>query len=138
MPTYEYVCTDCENHWEEVQKISADPIEQCPKCSKSTAKRQISGGNFILKGGGWYADLYSSTPKQKSGDAASGGSSTPAKADGAAASGSSGGASGASGAGTSSGASGSSSSGSSGSGSGGGSGSSGSGSGGGSSSSTSK
>lgn len=63
MPTYEYVCTDCANHWEEVQKISEPPLEVCPKCSKSTAKRQISGGNFILKGGGWYADLYSSTPK---------------------------------------------------------------------------
>lgn len=63
MPTYEYVCTDCQNEWEEIQKISEDPIQVCPKCGKSTAKRQISGGNFILKGGGWYADLYSSSPK---------------------------------------------------------------------------
>jgi putative FmdB family regulatory protein len=60
MPTYEYVCKDCENHWEEVQKISDPPLEICPKCGKSSARRQISGGNFILKGGGWYADLYSS------------------------------------------------------------------------------
>lgn len=66
MPTYEYVCTDCQSHWEEVQKISDDPIQTCPKCGKSTAKRQISGGNFILKGGGWYADLYSSAPKKGS------------------------------------------------------------------------
>ena len=61
MPTYEYVCTDCQNLWEEIQKISEPAIEVCPKCGKSTAKRQISGGNFILKGGGWYADLYSSS-----------------------------------------------------------------------------
>ena len=67
MPTYEYVCTDCQNEWEEVQKISEPALEVCPKCGKSTAKRQISGGNFILKGGGWYADLYSSTPKAKGG-----------------------------------------------------------------------
>ncbi|MBX3263616.1 MAG: zinc ribbon domain-containing protein [Labilithrix sp.] len=65
MPTYEYVCTDCANHWEEIQKISEDPIQVCPQCGNSTAKRQISGGNFILKGGGWYADLYASTPKKK-------------------------------------------------------------------------
>ena len=65
MPTYEYVCTACDNHWEEVQKISADALEVCPKCEQSTAKRQISGGNFILKGGGWYADAYSSQPKPK-------------------------------------------------------------------------
>src|ERR1700749_448103 len=63
MPTYEYVCTACANQWEEIQKISENPIEVCPKCGDSTAKRQISGGNFILKGGGWYADLYSSTKK---------------------------------------------------------------------------
>ncbi|MBX3220015.1 MAG: zinc ribbon domain-containing protein [Labilithrix sp.] len=89
MPTYEYVCTDCANQWEEMQKISEDPLEVCPKCGKSTAKRQISGGNFILKGGGWYADLYSSTPKKggdsKSETASSGkseGAASSAKSDG--------------------------------------------------------
>jgi putative FmdB family regulatory protein len=74
MPTYEYVCTDCQNQWEEVQKISEDPLQDCPKCGKPTAKRQISGGNFILKGGGWYADLYSS-PKKSNGSEAPGASS---------------------------------------------------------------
>lgn len=64
MPTYEYVCTECKNQWEEIQKISENPIEVCPKCGKSSAKRQISGGSFILKGGGWYADLYASSPKK--------------------------------------------------------------------------
>ena len=67
MPTYEYVCSSCGNAWEELQKITDAPVEVCPSCAKSTAKRQISGGSFILKGGGWYADLYSSTkPKAAS------------------------------------------------------------------------
>ena len=67
MPTYEYVCSSCGNAWEEMQKITESPLEVCPKCGQSTAKRQISGGNFILKGGGWYADLYSSSkPKSES------------------------------------------------------------------------
>jgi putative FmdB family regulatory protein len=79
MPTYEYLCTACDNHWEEVQKISEDALEVCPKCGKSTAKRQISGGNFILKGGGWYADLYSSSPKKSSGE--SSGESKPAASE---------------------------------------------------------
>jgi putative FmdB family regulatory protein len=61
MPTYEYLCSNCGNTWEEMQKISADATEECPKCHQKTAKRQINGGNFILKGGGWYADLYSSS-----------------------------------------------------------------------------
>ncbi|WP_394839763.1 zinc ribbon domain-containing protein [Pendulispora rubella] len=63
MPTYEYACSNCQNQWEEIQKISEPASTVCPKCNQSTARRQISGGNFILKGGGWYADLYSSTKK---------------------------------------------------------------------------
>ncbi len=61
MPTYEYACTDCGNEWEEIQKIVEPALEDCPKCGKKTAKRLITGGTFILKGGGWYADLYSSS-----------------------------------------------------------------------------
>jgi putative FmdB family regulatory protein len=68
MPTYEYLCSNCGNSWEEVQKISEPPVQICPKCSNATAKRQISGGSFILKGGGWYADLYSSSKPAKKDD----------------------------------------------------------------------
>jgi putative FmdB family regulatory protein len=61
MPTYEYACSECNNQWEEMQRITAPPTEVCPKCGKPSAHRLISGGtNFILKGGGWYSDLYSS------------------------------------------------------------------------------
>lgn len=63
MPTYEYACTSCGNTWEDIQKISEPALTTCPKCKNESAKRQISGGSFILKGGGWYADAYSSTPK---------------------------------------------------------------------------
>src|SRR5262249_35479362 len=66
MPTYEYACAGCGNEWEEIQKISEPPVEECPKCREKKAKRQISGGNFILKGGGWYADLYSSSGNKSS------------------------------------------------------------------------
>lgn len=92
MPTYEYVCTECQNHWEEVQKISEDPIQVCPKCQKTSAKRQISGGNFILKGGGWYADLYSSSPKksESKGESATKAESTSTKSESTASSSTSG------------------------------------------------
>jgi putative FmdB family regulatory protein len=61
MPTYEYGCTACGKEWEELQRITEPPIEVCPACGKATAHRLISaGGGFILKGGGWYSDLYSS------------------------------------------------------------------------------
>jgi putative FmdB family regulatory protein len=60
--TYEYACTACGHAWEAEQSISAAPLTECPHCHEATAKRQVSGGaGFILKGGGWYADLYSSS-----------------------------------------------------------------------------
>lgn len=60
MPTYEYLCTSCGHEWEFEQSIKAEPLKVCEKCNQETARRQISrGGGFILKGGGWYADLYS-------------------------------------------------------------------------------
>jgi putative FmdB family regulatory protein len=73
MPTYEYACGACGHQWEQVQRIVEAPIEVCPKCAQSAAHRLISGGtNFILKGGGWYSDLYSSSKKSsESAEAAS-------------------------------------------------------------------
>jgi putative FmdB family regulatory protein len=66
MPTYEYGCRACGQEWEEMQRITAPPTEVCPKCGKPEAHRLISGGtNFILKGGGWYSDLYSSSDGSK-------------------------------------------------------------------------
>jgi putative FmdB family regulatory protein len=63
--TYEYVCTACGHAWEAEQSISEAPLKTCPNCHEQTARRQISGGaGFILKGGGWYADLYGSAPKK--------------------------------------------------------------------------
>ncbi len=58
MPTYEYGCEACGANYELEQRITEDPIKKCKKCGKLKAKRLISGGNFMLKGGGWYADGY--------------------------------------------------------------------------------
>ncbi len=70
--TYDYLCTSCGHNWEAEQRISADPLKQCPSCGEMSAKRQISGGaGFILKGGGWYSDLYSSSNSSKSSNAPS-------------------------------------------------------------------
>jgi len=80
MPTYEYGCSSCGKEWEEVQRITEPPLEVCPQCGKTTAHRLISsGGGFILKGGGWYSDLYSSA-KGASKTEDSGKSSPPADA----------------------------------------------------------
>jgi putative FmdB family regulatory protein len=70
--TYEYLCTACGHQWEADQSITAAPLKQCPACKKNKAQRQVSGGaGFVLKGGGWYADLYSSAKPARDKDATS-------------------------------------------------------------------
>ncbi len=59
MPTYEYECTR-GHRFEVVQRITEDPLKRCQVC-RSKAHRLISASAFILKGGGWYSDGYSSS-----------------------------------------------------------------------------
>ncbi len=57
--TYEYECRSCSHQWEEVQSMLDDPLTVCQRCSQPTARRLISKpSEFLLKGGGWYADGY--------------------------------------------------------------------------------
>lgn len=85
MPTYEYACDGCGHEFEREQRISEAPVKECPRCGEPRARRQISQGNFILKGGGWYSDLYSGSGKKaKAGGEAkadSGGGEASTKAD---------------------------------------------------------
>ena len=68
MPTYEYICEKCGHQFEQVQPMSAQPLELCPKerCSqprwgKGKVKRAISGGaGLIFKGSGFYITDYRS------------------------------------------------------------------------------
>jgi len=77
MPTYDYQCQKCDFEFEREQRITEDPIKTCPKCKSRKAKRLLSASNFILKGGGWYADGYGSSGGKKSGgDSDSGESSS--------------------------------------------------------------
>lgn len=75
MPIYEYQCTSCHHHFDLMQKISDEPVKQCPVCYKDTVVKLISAAGFQLKGTGWYATDFknkSSKPTEttKSGDAA--------------------------------------------------------------------
>ena len=58
MPIYEYRCERCGHEMEAIQRISADPLTTCQKCSEDALKRLISQTSFLLKGGGWYATDY--------------------------------------------------------------------------------
>ncbi|MBW2387935.1 MAG: zinc ribbon domain-containing protein [Deltaproteobacteria bacterium] len=80
MPIYEYQCEKCQHEFEREQRITADPIKTCPKCKARRVKKLISQTSFVLKGGGWYNDLYSSSKKDD--PASSTDAKSEAKSDG--------------------------------------------------------
>jgi putative FmdB family regulatory protein len=73
MPIYEYKCQECGNHLEAMQKISDEPLKECPKCGGNLEK-QWSRSGFQFKGTGWYVTDYA-------GKAATESSSAETKAD---------------------------------------------------------
>jgi len=52
MPIYEYECKACGHRLEAIQKISDDPLMDCPECREPELKKLISAAGFRLKGGG--------------------------------------------------------------------------------------
>ena len=60
MPVYEYQCGRCGVEFEREQRITDDPVKTCPECRSRKVKKLISQTSFVLKGSGWYSDLYSS------------------------------------------------------------------------------
>ena len=54
MPFYEYQCSACGHHHEELQKVSDPALRKCPACGRPALKRLVSAPVFRLKGGGWY------------------------------------------------------------------------------------
>lgn len=80
MPVYEYECKACEKVIEVQQKMADDPLTNCPECSGPISKL-MSMSSFQLKGGGWYADGYSSTKSSGEKSAGSGEKPAACKAD---------------------------------------------------------
>ena len=54
MPFYEYQCSACGHHHEELQKVGDRALRKCPACGKGALRRLVSAPVFRLKGGGWY------------------------------------------------------------------------------------
>lgn len=95
MPTYEYRCP-AGHAFERFQRISEDPVADCPECG-AAAERVISGGaGFLFKGDGFYITDYRSeeykkkAAREKPSDGGSGsGADAPAKSGSSGGSGSS-------------------------------------------------
>jgi len=82
MPFYEYQCSACGHHHEELQKIADGPLRKCPACGRSTLKRLMSAPAFRLKGGGWYETDFKADKESQRNLA---GEKEPAASEGAAA-----------------------------------------------------
>jgi len=66
MPTYDYMCENCEYEFEQFQTITAKPLRICPKCGKRKLKRLIgTGAGVIFKGSGFYETDYRSESYKK-------------------------------------------------------------------------
>jgi putative FmdB family regulatory protein len=83
MPIYAYKCDSCGFAKDVLQKISDQPLVQCPSCQAQTFKKQVTAAGFQLKGSGWYATDFKggntavpADSDSKSGDAKSGASAS--------------------------------------------------------------
>ncbi len=61
MPVYVYECDKCGGRFECTQSIKDAPKTECESCGGKLTKVIVPTA-FVLKGGGWYKDLYG-TPK---------------------------------------------------------------------------
>ena len=83
MPIYEYQCTECGFQTEVLQKISDDPLKDCPECGKPAMKKMVTAAAFRLTGGGWYETDFKSGNKKNvhdSGEASKSGGKASDKA----------------------------------------------------------
>jgi putative FmdB family regulatory protein len=69
MPFYEYRCGACGHEMEVLQKMSDEPLKECPECGKPELVKLVSAAGFRLKGGGWYETDFKTGKKKNVHDA---------------------------------------------------------------------
>ena len=71
MPTYDYLCSNCEHKFEKFQSITSGNLKKCPECGKMTLQWLIgTGSGVIFKGSGFYETDYRSKSYNDSKDKA--------------------------------------------------------------------
>ncbi|MBU1121623.1 MAG: FmdB family zinc ribbon protein [Candidatus Omnitrophota bacterium] len=58
MPTYEYECTECSNKFDAFQKMTDEPLSDCPECQGKVRRLIGAGCGLIFKGSGFYITDY--------------------------------------------------------------------------------
>ena len=54
MPTYQYVCGQCDAPLEVVQSFSEDALTTCPECKAEALKKVYGSVGVVFKGSGFY------------------------------------------------------------------------------------
>ncbi len=94
MPTYEYRCPSCGNEFEKFQRMSDEPVAECPSCGVNSERKLSGGAGLLFKGSGFYitdyrSDSYKKAASSEGGSAAassgekSSGAATPSKSSSA-------------------------------------------------------
>ena len=65
MPFYEYSCGSCGHELEALQRLSAEPLVDCPACGAAALRKKVSAAAFRLKGTGWYETDFKDSGKPK-------------------------------------------------------------------------
>ena len=79
MPIYEYRCEQCGHELERLQRLSDEPLRDCPACERPGLRRLVSAAGFRLKGSGWYETDFKQGQKRNLADG--GGQGGTAEAD---------------------------------------------------------
>ena len=59
MITYHYKCSSCGYEFDRTQSMKVKPEKTCPKCTKQTVERCITGGlGVVFRGSGFYCTDY--------------------------------------------------------------------------------
>jgi len=73
MPTYVYQCDKCGVQFESRQRITDDPLTNCPEC-EGQVHRVFQPVGIVFKGSGWYCtDHRTKSPTTLPGDTKSNG-----------------------------------------------------------------
>jgi putative FmdB family regulatory protein len=80
MPVYEYKCDNCAATFEVLQRMSDDPLTECPEC-EGTLRKVLHPVGISFKGSGFYSTDYKASGSRPSpnGDSTSSGDSASEK-----------------------------------------------------------
>ncbi|MCA9953804.1 MAG: zinc ribbon domain-containing protein [Anaerolineales bacterium] len=55
MPTYTYRCNNCDYEFEVRQRMSDDPLTDCPECeTENSLRKVVNSVGIVFKGSGFY------------------------------------------------------------------------------------